>query len=239
MSDLGATAFAVAFTGGLISFLSPCVLALVPGYLAFVSGVSVEGIARQRRAVVGPTLAFIGGFAVVFTLLGAGIGGTSALLKDERRPLELAGGAILIILGLIVVLGPRLGVGQREWRPLVWARGRGGRISGGILTGVVFAIGWTPCIGPILGGILTFAATGQSPAGGAALLLAYSAGLGVPFLATSLAFDKALGVFGRFRRAGAALSLVSGAGLVTMGLLVASGQLAVITRELARFNQFG
>lgn len=88
-------------------------------------------------------------------------------------------------------------------------------------------------------GILTFVATGQSPSGGATLLLAYSARLGVPFLAPSLAFDRAVGVFGRVRRAGAALSLVSGAGLVAMGLLVASGQLAVITRELSRFNQLG
>ncbi len=239
MSDLGATTFAVAFAGGLLSFISPCVLALVPGYLAFVSGVSVDNLARARRSVVAPTFAFIGGFALVFTLLGASIGGTSALLKGERRLLELTGGVILVMLGLIVVLGPRLGLAQREWRPLAWARGRGGRMSGGLLTGIVFAIGWTPCIGPILGGILTFAATGQSPAGGAALLLAYSAGLGVPFLVTSLAFDRATGLFRRVRRAGAMLSLASGAGLVAMGLLVASGQLAVITRELSRFNQFG
>jgi cytochrome c-type biogenesis protein len=239
VSELGATAFAVAFAGGLVSFLSPCVLALVPGYLAFVSGVSVERIAHQRRAVVGPTLAFIAGFAMVFTLLGAGIAGASATLKEERRGLELAGGAFLILLGLIVVLGPRLGLGQREWRPLAWARGHGGRLSGGALTGVVFAIGWTPCIGPILGGILTFAATGQSATGGAALLLTYSVGLGVPFLATALAFDRAIGVFRRVRNAGTALSVVSGAGLAAMGVLVASGQLAVITRELSRFNQFG
>jgi cytochrome c-type biogenesis protein len=239
VSEIGATAFAVAFTGGVLSFLSPCVLALVPGYLAFLSGVSVDRIPDQRRAVMAPTLAFIFGFALVFTLLGAGIGGASATLKDERRGLELVGGAVLIALGLLIMFGPRLGLGQREWRPLMWATGRGGRLSGGALTGVVFAIGWTPCIGPILGGILTFAATGQSPSGGAALLLVYSAGLGVPFLLTSIAFDRAVGVFGRVRRAGAALSLVSGAGLAAMGLLVASGQLAVITRELARFNQFG
>lgn len=239
MSDLGVTAFAVAFTGGLVSFLSPCVLALVPGYLAFVSGVSVDAIARRRRAVVAPTLAFVGGFALVFTLLGAGIGGASSALKGERQSLQLAGGALLVALGLVVVLGPRLGLAQREWRPLAWARGRGGRIGGGLVTGVVFAIGWTPCIGPILGGILTFAATGQSPAGGAALLLAYSAGLGVPFLVTSLAFDRAIGAFRRVRRAGAALSLASGAGLAAMGLLIATGQMALITQELSRFNQFG
>jgi len=239
VSDLGATAFAVAFTGGLVSFLSPCVLALVPGYLAFVSGVSVEGIARRRRAVVAPTLAFIGGFAVIFTLLGAGIGGASGALKGERQSLQLAGGALLVALGLVLALGPRVGLAQREWRPLAWARGRGGRIGGGLVTGVVFAIGWTPCIGPILGAILTFAATGQSPAGGAALLLAYSAGLGVPFLVTSLVFDRAMGALRRVRRVGAGLSLASGVGLAAMGLLIATGQMALITQELSRFNQFG
>ncbi len=229
----------MAFAGGVVSFLSPCVLALVPGYLAFLSGVAVDDLSRRRRAVIVPALAFIVGFATVFTLLGAGIGGATSVLKDERRTLELAGGALLIALGLLVVVGPRLGLAQREWRPLAWMRGRGGRIGGGVLTGVVFAIGWTPCIGPILGGILTVAATGQSPTGGAVLLLVYSAGLGVPFLATSLAFDRMVGGLRRVRRAGALMTAASGLGLAFMGVLVASGQLAVITRELARFNQFG
>jgi cytochrome c-type biogenesis protein len=239
VSELGITAIAVAFAGGVISFLSPCVLALVPGYLAFLSGVALDDLSRRRRAVIPPALAFILGFATVFTLLGAGIGGATSLLKDERRMLELVGGAMLMALGLIVLVGPRLGLAQREWRPLAWMRGRGGRIGGGVLTGVVFAIGWTPCIGPILGGILTVAATGQSPTGGALLLLVYSAGLGVPFLATSLAFDRMVGGLRRVRRAGPVLTTASAAGLALMGVLVASGQLAVITRELARFNQLG
>jgi cytochrome c-type biogenesis protein len=239
VSELGTTAIAVAFAGGVISFLSPCVLALVPGYLAFLSGVAVDDLSRRRRAVIAPTLAFILGFATVFTLIGAGIGGATSVLKDERRALELVGGVLLIVLALVVLLGPRLGLAQREWRPLAWMRGRGGRIGGGVLTGVVFAIGWTPCIGPILGGILTVAATGQSPTGGAVLLLVYSAGLGVPFLATSLAFDRMVGGLRRVRRAGPVLTTASAAGLALMGVLVASGQLAVITRELARFNQLG
>ena len=239
MSELGATAFAVAFAGGMISFLSPCVLALVPGYLAFASGVSVDRLAERQRAVVLPTVAFVAGFAVIFTLLGAGVGGAGAALKAERRTLEIVGGIILVAMGLLVVLGPRLRLAQREWRPLAWTRGRRSRIGAGALTGIVFAIGWTPCIGPILGGILTFAATGQSPAGGAALLLTYSAGLGVPFLVTSMAFDRSMGAFRRVRRAGPAIAATAGAGLAAMGVLIASGQLAVITRELARFNQLG
>lgn len=223
----------------MVSFLSPCVLALVPGYLAFLSGLPVERLAGNRRAVVMPTAAFIGGFTVVFTLLGAGLGGASSILRSQRPTLELAGGAILIVLGLLAVLGPRIGIGQREWRPLAWTRGRRRSIGGAGVTGVVFAIGWTPCIGPILGGILTFAAAGQSPWSGAALLLTYSAGLGAPFLATSLAFGQGLRVFPRVRRLGAALTPAAGLGLAAMGLLIATGQMAAITRELARFNQFG
>lgn len=130
MSGLGITAIAVAFAGGVISFLSPCVLALVPGYLVFLSGVAVNDLSRRRRAVIPPALAFILGFATVFTLLGAGIGGATSLLKDERRTPELVGGALLIALGLIVLFGPRLGLAQGEWRPLAWMRGRGGRIGG-------------------------------------------------------------------------------------------------------------
>jgi cytochrome c-type biogenesis protein len=239
VSELAPAAFAVAFAGGALSFLSPCVLALVPGYLAFLSGVSVETMPGKRAAVEAPTAAFVLGFSLVFTLLGAGIGGASGVLRAERRTLELVGGALLIVLALVVLLGPRLGIAQREWRPLAWSRGRRGRIGGGLITGVVFAIGWTPCIGPILGAILTFAATGQSTGGGAALLLTYSAGLGVPFLATSLAAGRALGLLRRARRAGHVVSVTAGVGLAAMGILVATGQLALITTELARYNQFG
>jgi cytochrome c-type biogenesis protein len=239
MSELGFTAFAVAFAGGLVSFLSPCVLALVPGYLAFLSGLPVDRLAANRRTVAIPTAAFIAGFTVIFTLFGAGLGAASSILHSQRRTLELVGGAMLMGLGLLAALGPRLGVGQREWRPLAWTGNRRSVAGGAGLTGMVFAVGWTPCIGPILGGILTFAATGQSPWGGAALLLAYSAGLGVPFLATSLAFGQGLRLFARVRRLGAAVAPAAGLALAAMGLLIATGEMAAITRELARFNRFG
>ena len=239
MSELGFTAFAVAFAGGLVSFLSPCVLALVPGYLAFLSGVSVDRLGARRREVVGPTLVFVASFGLVFTLLGAGLGQASAALHAERRTLEIVAGVLLVLFGLLVVLGPRLGLLQRERRLFAPRRRDGARIAGAVLAGLAFAIAWTPCIGPVLGAILTYAATGQSAWGGAGLLLTYSLGLGVPFLITSLAFERVRRVLGRVRPAGPALVTLGALGLVAMGVLVASGRLALITQELSRFDRFG
>lgn len=239
MTELTFTAVAVAFAGGLLSFLSPCVLALVPGYLAFLSGISVDRLATRPREVVGPTLVFVAAFSLVFTLLGAGLGQASALLYDHRQTLELVGGVLLVLFGLLALLGPRLGLLQRDLRLLSVAQRRGGRLGGAALAGLAFAIAWTPCIGPILGGILTFAATGQSAWAGAALLLVYSAGLGVPFLVTSLAFDRTRHVLRRVRRGTSALAIGGAVGLIAMGVLVATGRLALITQELARFNTFG
>lgn len=239
MSDLGVTAFAVAFAGGLVSFLSPCVLALVPGYLAFLSGVSVDRLGARPREVVGPTLAFVAAFGLVFTLLGAGLGQVSAVLLEERRTLEVVGGVLLVAFGLLVLVGPRFGLLQRERRLFAMTRRGRGRMAGAVLAGFAFAIAWTPCIGPVLGAILTFAATGQSPWGGAALLFTYSLGLGIPFLLTSLAFERVRGMLGRVRPLGPALVALGALGLVAAGALVASGRLAVITQELSRFDRFG
>lgn len=239
MTELSFTAVAIAFAGGLVSFLSPCVLALVPGYLAFLSGVSVDRLAARPREVVGPTLVFVGAFSLVFTLLGAGLGQASAALYDHRQALQLVGGTLLVLFGLVALIGPRAGLLQRDVRLLAIAQRKGGRMGGAALTGLAFAIAWTPCIGPILGGILTFAATGQSAWAGAALLLAYSAGLGVPFLMTSLAFERARHVLRRVRSGGRALAVGGAVGLIAMGVLVATGRLALITQELARFNTLG
>lgn len=232
-------ALAVAFAGGVVSFLSPCVLALVPGYLAFVSGVAVDRLDERPRAVLGPALAFVASFSVLFTLLGASLGGVSELLRVERRPLEWVGGSLLVLFGLITVLGPRLGVAQGSRRPLSRLAARRGGLGGAALTGLAFGIGWTPCIGPVLGSILTFAATGRSAWAGALLLFTYSLGMAVPFIATSLGARQAMRAFGRARRVVPTLTWVGAVGMVAMGVLVASGQMQVITSQMSRFNSFG
>ena len=231
-------ALSVAFAGGLVSFLSPCVLALVPGYLAFVSGVSVGQLDERPRAVLVPTLAFVGAFATLFTLLGASLGGVSAALHEHRRVLELFGGGLLVLFGILIVAGPRLGVLQTERRPFPFVTG-GGRTGGAALAGLAFGIGWTPCIGPVLGGILSFAATGRSPWGGAALLFTYALGLGLPFIAASLGMRQVMQVFRRFRRAVSVATVLAALGMVAMGLLVATGQMQLITTRLSGFAQFG
>lgn len=239
MTGVGLVSLSVAFAGGLVSFASPCVLALVPGYLAFVSGVTVDRLDEHARKVVGPAVAFVAAFAVLFTLLGAGLGGISGALRAERRALEWVGGALLVLFGLLIVAGPRLRLMQRELRPIGWPGGGLGRLAGAAVTGLAFGIGWTPCIGPVLGSILTFAATRQSPWEGAALLFTYALGLGLPFIAASLALTRAVGAFRRLRRVMPILAGISAVGMVGMGVLVASGQMQVLTAFLSRFNRIG
>ena len=239
MTGLDPITLAIAFAGGVVSFASPCVLALVPGYLAFVSGVSVDRLEERPRAVLGPTLVFVGAFALLFTMLGAGLGGVSATLRTERRLLEWIGGALLIGFGLLVALGPRMGLLQRELRPLAWPVAGRGRLVGAGLAGLAFGIGWTPCIGPILGSILTFAAAGASPWGGALLLFTYALGLGVPFILTGLALGGAMRAFRRLRRIMPLLTAVAAIGMIGMGVLVATGQMHLLTAQLSQFNQVG
>ncbi|MBI2684415.1 MAG: cytochrome c biogenesis protein CcdA [Actinobacteria bacterium] len=231
-------ALAVAFAGGMVSFLSPCVLALVPGYLAFISGISVDRLDERPGAVLVPTLAFVAAFAALFTLLGASLGAVSTLLDEQRRPLEIAGGVMLIAFGLLIVAGPRLRLLQTERRPIPFSSARG-RTGGAALAGLAFGIGWTPCIGPVLAAVLTYAATAQSAWGGAALLFTYALGLGVPFIVTSLATRQAMRTFRRFRRAVTVATAFGAVGMVAMGLLVASGKMQLITTQLGAFNRFG
>ncbi len=209
----------VAFGAGLISFLSPCVLPLVPGYISAVAGVAPDEI-RARR-VIGPSLAFVASFSVIFIALG--LLGQQALHGALTGPAaQKVSGAIIILMGVLFVAAPFIPRVAREWHidALMQRAGRGGPV----IAGAAFALAWTPCTGPTLGAIVTAAGTSGSAAHGAFLLAVYCAGLGVPFLITSLAFGKATAALKVVRRH---YPLVIGAGgvvLIGMGILIWTGE---------------
>lgn len=236
LTELSPAAFGLAATAGAASFLSPCVLPLVPGYLSFVSGVSVDRLDVDTRRVVLSTLAFVMGFTLVFTLFGAGAAFVGDVLVRNRRVLEVVGGASLVVLGVTITGVLPLGFLQKERRALPFRPPKG--IIGAATTGVAFSIGWTPCVGPILASILTLAASGRSPAGGAVLLAVYSLGLGVPFLLSGLFFTRAMGAFSWVERHFTAIKVASGALLVGYGLLMMFGQFTRLSAYLARYQFF-
>ena len=226
-----ATAF-TAFAVGFVSFISPCVLPLVPGYLSAVSGVSIsefqEGEGRSAKVLL-PALVFCLAFTVVFVALGMSATSLGSTLKDHRSTLEHVSGALIIALGVFFVLTPFVTRLNREWRvdALMLRAGSGGPV----IAGAAFAIAWTPCVGPTLGAILTTAATQSTVDKGGLLLAAYSAGLAVPFLVTAVAFNRATNAFRWLRDHYLAVTAVSGAILITMGVLLLTGELTQLNLE--------
>jgi cytochrome c-type biogenesis protein len=227
--ELGAAGLAAAFAAGFVSFLSPCVLPLVPGYLSLVSGVGFEDLEEQPRRVVSASLAFVVGFGAVFVLFGAGAAWFGDVLLTNRRPLEIVAGAFIVLAGLVYARMPL---------PLTMLRERrlGFRRGVPLLSGAAFAIGWTPCVGPTLAAILALSAAGASPAEGAVLLAVYALGLGIPFVLFALGFARALAVTAFLRHHARGLALTSGAMLVIFGVLLATGQLVRLTTDLARYT---
>lgn len=228
--------FALAFAAGFVSCISPCVLPLVPGYLSFTSGVGVGQLAERRSAVLVAVGLFFAGFAATFTLMGSGAGALGDLLLTNRRPLEVVAGIFLVLMA-VVLTGVRLPV--RVLREVRIRVAPPTRAAGRVLTGVAFAIGWTPCIGPTLAAVLTLAAAGQDPVLGAALLFTYALGLGVPFLLAALFFTRALGAVGALRRHQRAVALASATVLAGFGLLLASGELTRFTFRFVGLAPFG
>ena len=209
----------VAFGAGLISFLSPCVLPLVPGYISAVAGVTPEQI-RPRR-VLGPSLAFVASFSLIFIVLG--LLGQQALRGVLTGPAALkVCGAIIVAMGLLFMLAPFVPRLSREWHVgrLTERAGRGGPV----LAGAAFALAWTPCTGPTLGAIVTAAGASHSAAHGAFLLAVYCAGLGVPFLVTGLAFGTATSALDVVKRHYPIVIGTGGAVLVAMGVLIWTGE---------------
>lgn len=232
MIEFGPAGFATAFAAGFLSFTSPCVLPLVPGYLSYVSGVGVDELGTHPRRVTVTTAWFVAGFSAMFVALGAGAAWFGSMLIEHRRSLEIVAGTFIVFAGLVFA-GIRLPITLLRELRLPWPR-IGGPIAP-VLAGVAFAIGWTPCVGPTLAAILALSAGGASPAQGAVLLAVYAMGLGVPFLVFGLAFTRTLTLVQVLRRHWRVVNVASGVLLVGFGLLLATGELTEITSRLSRF----
>ena len=225
-----------AFAAGFLSFVSPCVLPLIPGYISFVSGVSVEEMrsdappATSRLQVFITSLAFVIGFSLVFIALGASATAIGKFIFAQLPVLSKIAGGVLIVFGLHTMGVFRLAFLETEKR--MHSQRKPAGPLGAMLVGVAFAFGWTPCIGPILGGILAIAGSRNSVGEGITLLAVYSAGLGIPFLLTSLAINQFFGAAKKIRRYYHAIELTSGALLVAIGVLILTGQLTLIVRFL-------
>jgi cytochrome c-type biogenesis protein len=215
---------AVALAAGIISFTSPCCLPLMPGYVAYISGVaSEEGASTAvRRRVMGAAALFVLGFAVVFTFLGASASLAGGFLLRNRLVIERVGGAFVIVMGLATVGMLRIPLLYREAR-IDLRRVRRGPV-GAVPLGMAFAIGWTPCVGPVLASILAAAAALQTTWTGAGLLFVYSLGLGIPFLLLAWGQARAARALGWLRRHGRAIEIAGGAVLVLMGVLMIAGE---------------
>jgi cytochrome c-type biogenesis protein len=228
-----------AFAGGLASFVSPCVLPIVPGYLSFISGINVAQLkgadapAHLVRRVVITSIVFVLGFSTVFITLGAAATLVGYLLQKYKRELAMVGGVIVIILGLhtaglfkIPWLLYEARADVRERKPL--------GLLGAYVVGLAFGFGWTPCIGPILGAILFFAAQQDTVAKGVLLLSFYSAGLGIPFIVAALAMNRFFRASGTLKRHMRAVEVVSGLLLVAVGLLLVTDRLTVLAQYFSR-----
>ena len=232
-----------AFLAGVLSFISPCVLPLIPGYLSFVSGVTLDemrgtsdggaaAIDARRRAVV-MSVAFVLGFSLVFIALGASATAVGSLLMEHLSLLGKIAGVVIILFGLHMMGVLRIGWLYNEKR--MQTSGKPAGFFGAMLVGIAFAFGWTPCIGPILAAILAVAATQESVGEGVKLLAVYSAGLGVPFIATSLAINKFFAASARIRKHYHTIEVVSGVLLVMVGVLIFTNRFTIIAQYLTPY----
>ena len=231
--------FALAFVAGLLSFLSPCVLPLIPSYVGFLTGLTLEELEVRRGTAVAHALWFVAGFSLVFVLLGAGASAVGGLLRSYQVWLGRIGGVLLILFWIYLLGVLRPGFLMREWR-IELARKPIGYFGSGVV-GFTFGAAWTPCIGPILGGILTLAATQAGLGQGIGPLAVYALGLAIPFLLTALALDRFLVWFQRFRpyivwvdRIAGALLIVLGILLVTDSFTLLAGYLQSLTPQFLR-----
>ena len=229
-----------AFLAGLVSFLSPCVLPLVPGYVSLISGVGVEQLKTQEsqllRKVMLNSIAFILGFSVVFIALGAVATEVSQILARYRSTLAQIAGVVIVLFGLHLTGVFKIKALYTDAR-LHSVKG-GSTAWGAFVIGFAFAFGWTPCVGPVLTVILTFAAAQGSISKGVMLLAIYSMGLAVPFLLTALGVERFLKFYSRFRAHMHAIEVASGALLIALGVLLVIGRFTIISNYLSFLNRF-
>ena len=216
----------LAFAAGFVSFISPCCLPLVPGYLAAVTGTTAGQAADyvDRRRILVRSLLFVSTFSAIFILFGLSATLLGQLLFDNRQTLQTFAGIVILAMGVVFVAATFFARASREWRPR-WLTERAASRGGPALAGAAFAIAWTPCVGPTLGAILGLAAAQSGIGQGAGLLTIYSTGLAIPFVMSALAFGAGRQRLGWLRRHHAAIQIASGALLIAMGVLVRPGQL--------------
>jgi cytochrome c-type biogenesis protein len=231
---IAAPSVLTALAAGIVSFLSPCVLPLVPGYLSAVTGASAAdlGSGGWRRVLV-PSLLFVASFSAIFVLLGLTATEIGSTLRDHRDELDKIAAGVIIAMGVFFIAALFVDRLNREWRvdALMERAGKGGPL----IAGAAFAVAWTPCIGPALGAILSLAAASSSTGRGAFLLAVYSAGLAIPFILTALAFSRMTTAFAVVKRHYAVIMATGGAILIAMGVLLWTGELYRLNVEAQKF----
>ncbi len=236
MNSISQISLFAAFSAGLLSFISPCVLPLVPSYLSYITGLSVENLAKMeertrfKSAIMLNALLFIAGFSTVFIAFGASASLIGQVLYEYQDVIRKVGGILIIIFGLYLLGILKLNFLMAE-RRLVHFESRPVGYVGSFLIGMAFAAGWTPCVGPVLGTILAYASTTESMSGGVMLLSAYSFGLGLPFFLTAIGMDTFLSYFKSLRTYLGGVSFVSGILLILVGIMI-------FTDSVTRFTSF-
>jgi cytochrome c-type biogenesis protein len=220
----------IAFTAGLLSFLSPCVLPLIPSYVTFITGLSLEDVQRSRRTALIHSLLFIAGFTLIFLALGATATVVGQVLNYQRVWISRIGGLLVIVFGLYMLGAFNIAAFSRERRMHIADKPVG--YLGTLLVGIAFGAGWTPCIGPILGSILTFTASSADLGRGLGLLFSYSLGLAVPFLVAALAVERFMGFFQRMRRHMVWVTRVAGILLIAIGVLMITNYFTILASYL-------
>jgi len=239
MDSISQISLFAAFSAGLLSFISPCVLPLVPSYLSYITGLSVENLAkveereRFKSAIMVNAILFIAGFSTVFIAFGASASLIGQVLYEYQDIIRKIGGILIIIFGLYLLGILKLNILMTE-RRLVHFESRPVGYLGSFLIGTAFAAGWTPCVGPVLGTILAYASTTESMSGGVMLLSAYSIGLGLPFFLTAFGMDTFLSYFKSLRSYLGGVSFVSGGLLILVGIMIFTDSVTLFTSFLER-----